>query len=554
MSGVTLRINYRWSLSLSLILFIALMLYLVKLFHKVPTYYTVDDMFGPLSIDSLLVIFACIMVLSIIVLSSRNNSFALSLIIALLPIFFKFLFPNILDTYYVTNYYDAVGHSARGAYVSITGHSDPNVDKYFDVQPGFFWWTSVFVNVIWGPQSSFHSFAFSTLVKHFNLIFLLLSIPILLSLFRMLKLSLSESFIAFCLFTLLSYSRFHYSAQAYTYLLYWIFLLLLFKGLSDRKLRSPLLITIFASLVFLHQGTTLYTLVAVFTLVLLSLYLKIRNRGSYMRSLISIFLTLLMMWLSYLIYMTIFTFNDFTIALKKVYESIIERGIEIVAISVERVYPLWQKVVMVKAIFFIAINLLSLAIILAFVIRKGKSNIYTPLLTLFSSTLLALSPIALSLGGAGYIERIYEILTPIISFSLTSLLRDHKLKGNIKLRTPLITSLIIFSILGYCIYFSGWNFQSVTYSEYKADEFVIENGPNIASTYSQLPIRSILSLDPQNKNLKSNQFYSIKLHDEIQFLYYKAGSIQIIKEFKENIINNTNILYASKTSLLAYKN
>ncbi|MDW8083050.1 MAG: hypothetical protein RMI56_04530 [Sulfolobales archaeon] len=66
----------------------------------------------------------------------------------------KFVLLQYFDLMHAENFYDAGGHMRRGFYVTITGRSDPEVDTYFDIQPAFFWWTAVFVNILFGPQSS----------------------------------------------------------------------------------------------------------------------------------------------------------------------------------------------------------------------------------------------------------------------------------------------------------------------------------------------------------------------------------------------------------------
>ncbi|MEM0050732.1 MAG: hypothetical protein QXW39_09410 [Candidatus Bathyarchaeia archaeon] len=479
--------------------------------------------------------------------------------VAVLSILFKYLLPNALDTYYVTNFYDAVGHMTRGAYVSITGHSNPSVDTYFDLQPGFFWWTSIFVNVLWGFPSSLYAPVFEVLVKYFNVLILLLSIPIIISFFKTLGLTFSESFIAYSIFILISYDRFHYSAQAYTYLLYWVLLVLLLKSMKGNILKSSSFVSIIlaSSLVFLHQGSTLYSLISISSLFLASLISRsfISRSGNYKGSLKFLAYTFLIfsaVWLSYLAYMTIFTFKNFINTLMSVYARIIEGGGEIVTTSVERPYTLWQNVVVLKAAYFVSMTVFSLAVLIVYAMKK-RSGMSLFLLAVPLGIVLALSPIALSLGGAGYAERIYTILSPFISFSLLLLLRGERVRRDLKAYVLILALLTIFSILGYCLYFSGWNQQSVTYSEYLTGKFIIEHGPNIALTYSQLPLNSMLSFNAGNVNLKSSQFYLIQLHDEILFLYYKGGSSENTYQVKVRIINDTSIIYASKTSILAYK-
>ncbi|MEM0241308.1 MAG: hypothetical protein QXP29_07595 [Candidatus Nezhaarchaeales archaeon] len=256
-------------------------------------------------------------------------------------------------------------------------------------------------------------------------------------------------------------------------------------------------------------------------------------------------------WLLYLVYVTIFTFRNFIDTLMHVYARIFEGG-GVVAKSIERPYTLWQNVVVLKATYFAGMMVYSLAVLLVHAVKK-KSRTSLYLLAVSLGIVLVLLPIALSLGGAGYAERIYEILTPFVSFSLILHLRESRVEKSMKARVLLLMLITISSTLGYSIYFSGWNFQSVTYSEYLTGKFIIEHGPNIASTYSQLPLNSMLKLNASNVDLRSDQYYLIQLHDEIQFLYYIAGSGEIVYEVKTRIIGNTSVIYSSNTSILAYK-
>jgi len=43
------------------------------------------------------------------------------------------------EKYNITDFYDAPGHMTRAMYVAQTGHSNINVDRYFDIQLGVFY-------------------------------------------------------------------------------------------------------------------------------------------------------------------------------------------------------------------------------------------------------------------------------------------------------------------------------------------------------------------------------------------------------------------------------
>jgi hypothetical protein len=62
---------------------------------------------------------------------------------------------ELADSSYITSFYDATTHFNRGLFVAVTGHSNPSVDLYFDVQPGFFWATAILSSVCGVSLTSF---------------------------------------------------------------------------------------------------------------------------------------------------------------------------------------------------------------------------------------------------------------------------------------------------------------------------------------------------------------------------------------------------------------
>jgi hypothetical protein len=123
------------------------------------SYYNELDSYGLISryaLNFLLVAVAPALALTIIL--SRQKSHKIDIAIVLIPvfllIFIKLVFPDVAEASYVTNFSDSPGQLVRGLYVTATGHSNINVDGYFDMQPGFFWTTSIILNVANGVPSS----------------------------------------------------------------------------------------------------------------------------------------------------------------------------------------------------------------------------------------------------------------------------------------------------------------------------------------------------------------------------------------------------------------
>ena len=113
-----------------------------------------------------------------------------------------------------------------------------------------------------------------------------------------------------------------------------------------------------------------------------------------------------------------------------------------------------------------------------------------------------LVPITLALGGAGYVEKTYDVLTPLMALVMASAIGSGP-------KTWLATFAIVASVLGYVVYFSGYDFQSLLYSEVFGYKYVATFGANIAGVYPREPFAYI-------------QTWSNK----IQNLYYKYNSIE----------------------------
>jgi len=529
-------------------------------------YYSYSMLLGPLSKN--IYVFALyaigiLLAISLIVLLrnmeiSNNTHLLLYIGLALVVFFAKYFFPQYFDSAYFENFYDAGGHMARGKYVTLTGHSSVNVDAYFDVQPAFFWWTAAFINIVYGTPASPQDPIFMFLIKWFDVIILMLYLPIILAFFRIVGLSLKESFLAYGVFLLISLSRFHYSAQVYSYTLYWVILIITLRAFKKGKFSSADLLVgavVMLSMVFVHQGTTLFTLVSESAILLGILVsptrLRIESTLNLRRDLFFFVAFLSSSWLIYLSYLTVYTFGNFAQALKSVVMAVVERGLpSIVAEATVRPYEPWTQLVSIKALYMV---LLASTVVIVLLIQIFSLNVYEihrsiakALLYASFAMIAVVGIIALAFGGAGYIERIPEALGPIIALAILSL---GILSKQSHLRILISALMIMLIILGGILYFSGWNFQSIPYSEAAAGNFIVGYGSNVAGIYSKFCVEDLYYAVFPYK-LTPECLYVEYWHNDIQAIYYLVGNPQTIIEASNDVVKNFNIIFKSPTASL----
>jgi len=525
-------------------------------------YYSYDMPLGPLSRSpSILVPYIIIVTLTIILIiilkvrKEKKRSLYFYIFSFLIPFFATYVLPQYFDYAYAENFYDASAHMSRGMYVTLMGHSDIHVDAYFDVQPAFFWWTATFINIIYGTPVSSQDPIFIFLMKWFNIVILMISLPILLVLFKVAGLSLRESFLACAVFLLIS-TRIHYSAQAYAYVLYWLVLVLILRFFRRTKLGLDdiliyMLVTF--SIVFVHQGITLFTLVSVAALVpgvlIRSSKLRINVYINVYNSIFTLVVLLIISWLIYLSYLTKYTFGNFLVTLKNVVITIIEKGVPSIVIkSITRPYELWAQIVLAKAIYFALLMLIVIIILLIVNILNEKHEIsYRIFLFIFSALTAVIGTIALTLGGAGYFERLPQALTPIISFTF---LKSFEYFSRIRLvlRVTFIAIISVLLLLGSTLtYFAGWNFQSTPYSEIITRNFIVEHGPNIANIYSKLCIMP-LYYPAFPYEFIPNCLYVETWHNNIQAIYYLVGDPEAVLKARIDIIRSFSLIFDVPTA------
>jgi len=529
------------TLFLSLLFFIA---YLYSLFTFCGGYYTFEDLFGPLSKSpyiaiSLILFVICGFIYLYININSEHSDY-IRLLIVIFLVFSKFLVPDVTDSYYDQSFYDAGGHMIRGAFVTLTGHSDPNIDGYFDLQPAFFWVTAIFINIVYGSPTSPSDPIFSFFVKWFNIIATMIYIPILYLSFKKYGLKKGEAYLAFFLFFSLSFGRFHYAAQNYGNALFWLLLALVPDIIEHYDIKKILtLLPVLTSLIFVHEGLTIFTVIALASMLMaLALPKKLRD------SLQAVFLLLLYLsisWFLFLLYISKFTLSSFVSTLMSVVKDyLIEGTTEVVEKGLTRAWQPWTNVVLFKAIFMVILILLATFTSLELYI-KFRGKIYQVMMFVILGITAFLALVAAALGGAGYIERIPLVLLPLIAITLTENMSRESISKTYK--KVIVVAALCLVIMGPFVFFSGRNFQSISTSEDKAGEFLITHAQNIAGLYPEIWITSAFTPLLANSTFTHDKIYILYWHDFIQTLYYNIGDINALNNYIHKFESTCNIIY-----------
>jgi len=525
-------------------------------------YYGPADVFGPFSRYALFFVAAFVLVgvFSTIAWQGRGKYNVILVAPILVLILFKFMVPQSMDSYYATSFYDALGHLSRGLYVAVTGHSDPSVDSYFGLQPGFFWETAIIFNVISGVPTSLTSSLSLIVLKWFPILIALLYVPILWLLYKELianRVLVSAAIVAqFALST----SPFHYAAQTYGDALFWLVLALVFiawnRG-SPKYLGLVLLTGI--SLIFVHEGVTIMTALVLISVAMYQMLFRNRSRlaGSTRKAFVILSLNFVAIWLGYLSFWALSTFGVFISAFRSVLETLVERSTSLVSSELSRSNPVWGAVVFDKFLFFLALIASGLLTSLwnAYRRRDEKDKLVLFML-LFADFFFG--PLAVGSGGAGYIERLPEMTLPLIVYSVIRLAAGFGMQNRTfpsKWVPFLLIGLIsVSSIAGTAFYFSGRNFQSMTYGEVYSKSFLTSETPNnVIGLYpgsSITPLFQFVRSQVVEHSGSRSQIIWVTRHDYIQADYYLTSNMTGVNGVVGSLSNSSNRIYANPDSVV----
>lgn len=540
-----IRLLIRLTAFLLIGLFISASIYLLILSNS-SKYYGYKDIYGPFTNNLMLLIAFSLLVITLYICVIRFEKITLlTCLLVILFVLCKYFLPDFFDRFYACSFYDARGHMVRGKYVTLTGHSNPEVDPYFDLQPGFFWTTAILLNIISTPQTP-NSPIFEFLTKWFEI---LIAILYLIPLMYIMKSANVESLgLAMLIVYGINFSHLHYHAQAYADMLYWLLLSLLLSKTIERK-TIFLIIILGTAIVFVHQGVALTTLISTSSLAsILILYevLKRNSKASQYRMFLTLTLLMLVIWLAYLLYISKFHFPQFVSVVKNVITKYLLEPVQPIASAVNRPYKPWEDAVLLKGFFMISVIFSSMLVSLLLFIKSRKLSYLLMFMIIFSVTVFV-GAIGLALGGAGYVERLVKWLAPLIAISWVNANYFKRSISRMLIHLLLISAIL----LGTLFYFSGRNFQSIAYSEL-AYGFVLNHDPNnIASLYSSIkvtPTEKAIELLMHSGTPRG--FVAVNKHAIIQALYYLVGDEILTERYLKELISQGSIIFSSPTSLL----
>jgi hypothetical protein len=255
-------------------------------------------------------------------------------------------------------------------------------------------------------------------------------------------------------------------------------------------------------------------------------------------------------WFSYLAFLTVYTFRDFVGLFEKVIEILVARNLWLVQESIQRPNPVWMQIVTYKAVY---ISLFVLLGIIASLMNAWKTNddVDKAAFTIQLFTTAIIGAIAIALGGAGYVERLL-MLSPLITYSLIKLVGRTYANTNFhlgKLGRPVKLSLAALALtsvifVGIVFYFSGRNFQSITYSEIAGPNFITEHDPRGASQLYYTRISPVS--EGIVRGFRQDFFYSISMYDTIFSVYYIVGDPGRIANIYADLSRNNSQIYDNK--------
>jgi hypothetical protein len=531
-------------------IFITYISYVISLFTWCKGYYTYEDLLGPLSKSFIIALslgFFLLLSLTYFLVTRNDGGLkVVSLLVLLLVISSVYILPDIADSYYDQNFYDAGAHMARGAFVTLTGHSDPNIDGYFDLQPAFFWFTAMFINIVYGTPTSPSDPIFSFLIKWFHVIASTLYILTLYLFFRKHGLeNTREVFLALSLFFILNLSRFHYSAQAYAYMLFWFLLSILPDVVRNGEVRKNFtLLPVLTVAVFVHQGIVIFMIVTLLSALMFLLSSK-QWRGDLL-NILMLLTHLLFIWFLYLLYISEFTLSNFISTII----NIINRGLaegptEIAQTALWRAWQPWEYVVKVKAAYMI-ISILTVITLTIWMYKITMNESYKFRAFIILGILSSLVPITLALGGAGYTERVHIAILP---FTALILVETAKLPKQYRiLKKVIILSITCLIIIAPVVFFSGRNFQSIPTSEDKSMEFLMAHVQSVMRIYSEVSVRSAFTPFLTNSTPTRDTIYFLHSHEFIQIMYYVTGDIATLDSYAYRLKLTCSTIYFNPTA------
>ena len=448
---------------LTLLIFVIAFFYLAEGLNV--GYYTKADYLGPVSkFPTVFILLAALIALVMTYAfktATREPTTKCRALISLLPLVLLLLYmlflPDAIEKYSLTNFKDAVSHMVRTEYVIQTGAANPKIDPYFDLQPGVFYSMAAYILITDMPPD--------LILRWFPLFFVsLVYVPALIFLGKSFFKNPRDLAMFAFLVLIVNWppSRYHYSAQTYSLVLFVIVMGLVTRDTLDRK-RMAAAILVSAAIIPIHQGVSLF-LLAAFIGILLA---KGIDRLAFHRewapgSLLQLTVIFSVIWISYQAWLAAHTVGMYLSTIESVITMILGEPLtQIVGHAIFRPDPMYQTLVYAKSFFTAAVFLLGSAVLAYMWLRRGTRKSRDLLATIVAVGTVAYI-LGFILGGAGYVERAVLMTSPFLGIGLTVVSRWI---GKKKSLLPLAVMLIVLTITGTVLFNSERNFQVVLFSE-----------------------------------------------------------------------------------------
>jgi len=440
-----------------LIVLIALMLCLSLVLNV--GYYGIPDLLGPVSrFPGVFVMLSVAIGFNLFLVWRKEKSSKVVLCATVMSvIIYMFVLPIAIEPYNIADFRDGPWHMSRAVYVAETGRANAYVDPYFDIQPGVFFATGILILVT--------QITPSFLIKWFPLLIVVTAYLPAFFLFgrnffrdRMLALYI-------CMALLVTWPfRYHYSAQVYCLPIFITFVALMIRTLYRERLPPKALAIIvtlfFPAIVMIHQLLSLATLVILAATWVWLVLTKRKNQHDL--PVLTIGLTFTVLWLTYFMWMTVYTFGGFLATLREIISVVTSEGaIDLFGRAIARSSPSYGELIVAKVLFTaIVYGSSGLALAIAWLRKDTKSGLVLWCMSAVGGLIVFL---ALPLGGRSYVERAVLLTGFMVAAGLTLAISRVPRRRLTSLLTAAF--LISLTVAGTTIFNSARNFQFTTYSE-----------------------------------------------------------------------------------------
>ncbi|AFZ70657.1 hypothetical protein Calag_0926 [Caldisphaera lagunensis DSM 15908] len=440
--------------------------------------YGIYDIFGPLSrfpiISILFILMESLLLIASLISTKKEGKISTLIIIYSIAIIIilRYLWPDISNYYYMTDFEDSFNHNLQATYITTNGHIQQNT--FSSLQPGYWLTLAFFILEIFGKTSSITSPPFYFIIKWWTSIFVLLSLPFVFIMFRFFGLNRKETGVAIITYLILSPSFSYVVSNDYALIPFALSVAFFVRSLKTGEKNDYIMFFIsFLFAIFNHQLIALWLEFGVLGVsIILLMFKRYRIKSFYLLS------SFLVAYLMRIIYASGNLLQQNFIPVTNEISSGVKTLPHLYSEAI-RALPAYTYAVSIKADDYISLLSISFIILLLFSLIYKKIEILIPFMFMLFSGLIAAFQV-LGMGGVGWADRLPKDLLPLISFGFSLLLfykikdknennkKDKKNKSNnINYGVKILgVSLIIFvSIFSLYATWAGYSTVAFPYSE-----------------------------------------------------------------------------------------